>query len=68
MNLLQGDTPKQKHDNLEALKKILEAKWSDEIRLEMIEKAHGYTDERVYHYGYYDGYHKALSFIEKTVK
>lgn len=38
-----------------------QGKWNNKARLYMIEKSEVYTDSaRVYQYGFYDGYHKAL--------
>lgn len=34
--------------------------WPDEIRLEMIEKSEFFKSAKVYQYGYYDGYQRAL--------
>jgi hypothetical protein len=40
--------------------------WPDEIRLKMIKKSEFYSgNERMYQYGYYDGYQEAFKEIEK---
>lgn len=40
--------------------------WPDKVRLHMIEKSKFYPDdERIYQYGFYDGYHYALQNTPK---
>ena len=34
--------------------------WPDEIRRKMVEKSEFYSDPRVYQFGYYDGFQKAI--------
>lgn len=35
-------------------------KWNNEARLFMIDKSEFYSDPKVYQFGFYDGYHRAL--------
>lgn len=39
---------------------MTEFKWNDKARVHMIEKSEIYGDSRVYQYGFYDGYMKAI--------
>ena len=39
--------------------------WPDEIRLAMIEKSRFYGEDKIYHYGYYDGYQKAIQRLKE---
>lgn len=41
--------------------KELKWKWSDSVRLEMVEKSELYDSPRIYQYGYYDGYQKGIN-------
>lgn len=43
--------------------KKIKNNWPDEVRLEMIEKSEFYQEPKIYQYGYYDGYQKALDRI-----
>lgn len=49
--------------------KTPESKWPDEIRLLMIDKSEIYQgSEKVYQYGYYDGFQKAIEYLKNLNK
>ena len=50
--------------------KIKEDKtWPNETRLEMIRRSEMYQDdERIYQYGYYDGFQKAIEYFNHIKK
>jgi len=35
--------------------------WPDNIRLGMIEKSEGYSEPKIYQYGYFDGFQKGIN-------
>lgn len=49
------------------IRKHTPIKWPEEVRLKMIERSKFFEDERVYEYGYYDGYQEALARHEKQI-
>lgn len=66
MNLLEGDTPKAKFDSLKIIlesKKFKVGDWTDEIRLNAIDRSIFSVDPKVYLHGYYDGFIKGKETI-----
>jgi len=61
-------TPKPEQQDIPMEKK--KNNWPDEIRLEMIELSEMYQGEekRIYQYGFYDGYQKAIAQSPKEEK
>lgn len=51
-----------------ALNKVDVISWPDSVRLKMIEKSEFYGDQRIYQYGYYDGYQKRNDQIKKAIE
>ena len=45
------------------LRTFLNERWPDVERLRMLEKGRGYTDENLYHFGYYDGYQRLRELV-----